>query len=63
MQRIPQGADSSTFCGLFVHLLLNEGGKATLLLPSKVAYDVNGSGSIPGGEVILFDVELISINS
>lgn len=42
--------------------LLNEGGKATLLLPAKIAYGSTGSGSIPPGTVILFDIELISIN-
>ncbi|WKV13446.1 FKBP-type peptidyl-prolyl cis-trans isomerase [Marivirga harenae] len=42
--------------------LINEGGKATLILPSYLAYGPRGSGSIPANEVLLFEVELVSIN-
>ena len=38
-----------------------EGGNGILLIPSALAYGVNGSGSIPGNTVIIFDVELIDV--
>jgi FKBP-type peptidyl-prolyl cis-trans isomerase len=39
-----------------------EGGKGKLLIPSHLAYGAYGKGSIPGGAVLIFDIELISIN-
>lgn len=42
--------------------LLTEGGEARLILPSRLGYGSRGSGSIPPGSVILFDVKLIKIN-
>ncbi|MDO5969682.1 FKBP-type peptidyl-prolyl cis-trans isomerase [Flavivirga aquimarina] len=39
-----------------------EGGSGTLLLPSHLAYGNLGKGSIPGGAVIIFDINLISVN-
>lgn len=39
-----------------------EGGSGVLLIPSKLAYGNDGRGSIPGGAVLIFDIELISIN-
>ena len=39
-----------------------EGGSGTLLIPSHLAYGNGGSFAIPGGSVIIFDVELISVN-
>lgn len=42
--------------------LVNEGGKAILILPSYMAYGPRGSGSIPANTVLLFEVELVSIN-
>lgn len=39
-----------------------EGGKGKLLIPSHLAYGSRGAGSIPGGAVLIFDIELISIN-
>lgn len=42
--------------------LLKEGGKATLIIPSRLAYGNRGSGSIKPGAVIVFDVQLFSIN-
>lgn len=42
--------------------LLKEGGSGTFILPSRLAYGTQGSGSIPPGSVIVFDIELISIN-
>ncbi|WKK78790.2 FKBP-type peptidyl-prolyl cis-trans isomerase [Marivirga arenosa] len=42
---------------------LSEGGKATLLLPSYLAYGPRGNTSIPPNTVLLFEVELVSINN
>lgn len=40
--------------------LMNEGGKATLIIPSKLAYKDKGSGDvIPPNSPLVFDVELI----
>lgn len=43
--------------------LLNEGSKATLILPSYMGYGPSGtsSGSIPPNTVLLFEVELVNI--
>lgn len=41
--------------------LLNEGTKATILLPSYMAYGREGSRSIPPNTVLLFEVELVNI--
>jgi FKBP-type peptidyl-prolyl cis-trans isomerase FkpA len=38
-----------------------EGGKGTLLIPSELGYGPNGTGPIPGGAVLIFDIHLISI--
>lgn len=40
----------------------NEGGSGILLIPSRLAYGNAGRGSIPGGAVLVFDIELKSIN-
>ena len=40
-----------------------EGGNGTLLIPAHLAYGIYGDGgSIPGGAVLIFDVNLISVN-
>ena len=39
----------------------NEGGQGTLLIPSALGYGEDGSGSIPGNTVILFDIDLIDV--
>ena len=39
-----------------------EGGTGTLLIPAHLAYGNNGSFSIPGGSVVLFDINLLSVN-
>ncbi|NND77942.1 MAG: peptidylprolyl isomerase [Flavobacteriales bacterium] len=39
----------------------NEGGQGTLLIPSALGYGKDGSGSIPGNTVILFDIDLIDV--
>jgi FKBP-type peptidyl-prolyl cis-trans isomerase len=39
---------------------MNEGGKATLIIPSKLAYKDRGAGNtIPPYSPLVFDVELI----
>lgn len=40
--------------------LLKPGGKGTFYIPSGWAYGRYGSGAIPGNEVLIFDIELIS---
>ena len=37
------------------------GGKAKLVCPSEIAYGDGGTGPIPGGATLLFEVELIAI--
>ncbi|RDI56832.1 FKBP-type peptidyl-prolyl cis-trans isomerase [Flavobacterium glaciei] len=39
-----------------------EGGNGILLIPSHLGYGSNGSGPIPGGSVLIFDVKLIKVN-
>ena len=39
-----------------------EGGNGVLLIPSHLGYVSNGSGPIPGGSVLIFDVKLIKVN-
>ncbi len=38
-----------------------EGGSGVLLVPSKLGYGSNGRPGIPGGAVLIFDIELISV--
>lgn len=40
----------------------NEGGSGILLVPSHLGYGSDGRGRIPGGAVLIFDIELKSIN-
>tara|TARA_B110000046_G_scaffold146964_1_gene154475 strand:- start:347 stop:1177 length:831 start_codon:yes stop_codon:yes gene_type:complete len=42
--------------------LFKEGGEGILLIPSSLGYGLNGAGSIPRGAVLVFDVNLISVN-
>ena len=39
-----------------------EGGKGKLLIPSSLAYGRYGNQNIPGGSVLVFEVNLISVN-
>ncbi len=41
--------------------LMVEGEKVRLFIPYQLAYGQNGSGPIPGGATLIFDVELIKI--
>lgn len=40
----------------------NEGAEGILLIPYNLGYGAYGSGTIPGGAVLIFDIKLISIN-
>jgi FKBP-type peptidyl-prolyl cis-trans isomerase len=40
---------------------MKEGGKATLIIPSSLAYGANGAGSIPGYTSLIFEVELVDV--
>jgi FKBP-type peptidyl-prolyl cis-trans isomerase FkpA len=40
---------------------MNEGGKATFLLPSKLAYGTHGFYNIAGYTPLLYDVELVKV--
>ena len=39
-----------------------EGGKGKLFIPSSLAYGRYGNQSIPGGAVLIFDIDLITVN-
>lgn len=41
--------------------MMNEGGKATLIIPSDIAYGAQDRGTIPPYSTLVFDVELISV--
>ncbi|MFL1011316.1 FKBP-type peptidyl-prolyl cis-trans isomerase [Flavisericum labens] len=40
----------------------NEGGSGTLLVPAHLGYGSYNYRSIPGGSVLIFDIELIAVN-
>ncbi len=40
---------------------MKEGGKATLIMPSSLAYGTRGSGSIPPYTSLIFEVELVDV--
>ncbi|GAA4957202.1 FKBP-type peptidyl-prolyl cis-trans isomerase [Algibacter aquimarinus] len=39
-----------------------EGGSGILLIPSRLGYGNRGRGNIPGGAVLIFDINLIEVN-
>jgi FKBP-type peptidyl-prolyl cis-trans isomerase FkpA len=39
-----------------------EGGEGILLIPSHLAYGNDDNGSIPGGSVLIFDIQLIKVD-
>jgi FKBP-type peptidyl-prolyl cis-trans isomerase FkpA len=38
------------------------GGNGILLIPAHLGYGSGGSGPIPGGSVLVFEVKLIKVN-
>ena len=40
---------------------MKEGGKATILIPSSLAYGTQGYYTIPGYTPLLYDVELVKV--
>jgi FKBP-type peptidyl-prolyl cis-trans isomerase FkpA/FKBP-type peptidyl-prolyl cis-trans isomerase FklB len=40
---------------------MKEGGKATLLIPSKLAYGTQGFYSVPGYTPLIYDVQLVRV--
>ncbi len=40
--------------------LFKKGAKGKLFIPSRLAYGIYGRGSIPGDQVLFFDIELIN---
>jgi len=40
----------------------NEGGRGMLLVPAHLGYGSYKYGNIPGGSVLIFDIELIAVN-
>jgi FKBP-type peptidyl-prolyl cis-trans isomerase len=42
--------------------LMNEGGKATIIIPSKLAYGASANGKIAAYSPLVFDVELVKVS-
>ncbi|MDP5106740.1 MAG: FKBP-type peptidyl-prolyl cis-trans isomerase [Polaribacter sp.] len=42
--------------------LFNEGGEGVLLIPYNLGYGANQYSTIPGGSVLIFDINLISVD-
>lgn len=42
--------------------LFNVGGKGTLIIPAHLAYGSFNTNGIPGGSVLVFDIELLAVN-
>ncbi len=43
--------------------LLNKGAKATLYVPSRMAYGMQGNSNIPPNAILIFDVELVNVTN
>jgi FKBP-type peptidyl-prolyl cis-trans isomerase FkpA len=41
--------------------MMREGGKSKLTCPADLAYGSRGSGRVPGGAALTFEVELIEV--
>ena len=41
--------------------MMTEGGKSKITCPPELAYGDQGSGAIPGGSALTFEVELIKV--
>lgn len=41
--------------------MMNKGGKATLVIPSDIAYGSRDSGTIPAYSTLVFEVELVDV--
>jgi FKBP-type peptidyl-prolyl cis-trans isomerase len=41
--------------------MMNQGGKATLIIPSDIAYGSRAAGQIPAYSTLVFDVELVEV--
>ncbi len=41
----------------------NEGGKGILIIPHSLAYGASGVPGIPGGAVLVFDIEILKTNA
>jgi len=39
-----------------------EGGQGILLVPAHLGYGIEDHGSIPGGSVLIFDIEIIAVD-
>jgi FKBP-type peptidyl-prolyl cis-trans isomerase len=42
---------------------MSEGSKYKLYIPHQLAYGPNDNGPIPGGSVLVFEVELLKVNA
>lgn len=43
--------------------LIGEGGSITLIIPPSLGYGNDDTGAIPGGSILIFDVDVVSIST